>query len=115
MITKADMWCRDNCGEMVVNQRFLDMINAAELLLYPETLDITSGFRCEKHNAAVGGKPNSAHRTAEAADVAAPTSRDKYYIVRAALSAGFNRIGVGDTFLHLDSSLTLPQNVIWTY
>lgn len=117
MITKDDMACRDNCGEMVVNQRFLDMLNAAELLMYPDTipLPLNSGFRCETHNAAVGGKPNSAHRTGEAVDIKVRSSGERHRLLKALLSAGFNRIGIGTGFIHADSSLTLPQNVTWLY
>lgn len=30
---------------------------------------VTSGYRCKKHNLAVGGRQNSAHMTGEAADI----------------------------------------------
>jgi uncharacterized protein YcbK (DUF882 family) len=102
---------------MVVNQRFLDMLNAAELLMYPSTipLPLNSGYRCAKHNAEVGGKPSSAHRTGEAVDIMVRSSGERHRLLKALLSAGFNRIGIGANFLHADSSLTLPQNVIWMY
>jgi hypothetical protein len=34
-----------------------------------QPMTVTSGFRCAKHNAEVGGAPNSAHLTGDAADI----------------------------------------------
>jgi hypothetical protein len=28
---------------------------------------------------------------------------------------GFNRIGVANTFIHVDNDPSLPEDVIWTY
>lgn len=78
-------------------------------------LDIDSGFRTPAHNAAVGGEPGSAHLTGEAADIRAIASQTRYRILAAAFSLGFKRIGIADTFIHLDSSETLDQCVLWLY
>jgi uncharacterized protein YcbK (DUF882 family) len=32
-------------------------------------VNVESGYRCEKHNASVGGEKNSGHLTGEAADI----------------------------------------------
>jgi zinc D-Ala-D-Ala carboxypeptidase len=76
---------------------------------------ITSGFRTPVHNKKVKGEKNSAHLRGYAADIAAPTSLDRYTIITAALKVGFNRIGVGKTYVHLDNDPTLPPNVMWDY
>ena len=78
-------------------------------------LTINSGFRTEKHNTSVGGKPSSAHRRGFAADLRAMTSVARYEIVNVALLHGVKRIGIAKTFVHLDIDPTLPQNVIWLY
>lgn len=76
---------------------------------------ITSGYRCEAHNEAVGGKSNSAHTRGRAADIKATDSRSRFLIVEALLAAGFTRIGVAKTFIHADDDPTLPQEVMWDY
>jgi zinc D-Ala-D-Ala carboxypeptidase len=82
---------------------------------------ITSGFRTPSHNAYVGGvqpslqSKGSSHLFGYAADIAAPTSRQKYVIVKSLLQAGFNRIGIGNTFIHVDNDPDKDPDVIWTY
>ena len=82
---------------------------------------ITSGFRTPSHNAYVGGvqpslqSKGSSHLFGYAADIAAPTSRQKYIIVKSLLQAGFNRIGIGETFIHVDNDPDKDPDVIWTY
>ena len=82
---------------------------------------ITSGFRTPSHNAYVGGvqpslqSKGSSHLFGYAADIAAPTSRQKYLIVASLFTAGFNRIGIGETFIHVDNDPDKDPDVIWTY
>jgi len=50
-----------------------------------------------------------------AADIACRGSRDRFIIVTALLEAGFDRIGIGDGFVHCDTDWEKPSNVIFTY
>lgn len=78
---------------------------------------INSAVRTKAHNKRVGGVASSSH-TAPcycAVDIHAPTSSDKFFIVKWALEHGFNRIGIGSNFIHLDRDNNKPQAVIWTY
>lgn len=54
-----------------------------------------------------------AHGDGEAVDIRAWYGSSKFLIVRAAIDAGFNRIGIYDRHVHLDVSTRLPTNVIW--
>lgn len=76
---------------------------------------ITSGYRSPEHNKKVGGVANSSHVHGCAADIYAPTSRQKYIIINALLEAGFNRIGVAKNFIHVDNDARKPEDVIFTY
>lgn len=76
---------------------------------------INSGYRTKAHNTKVGGTKNSAHLDGFAADIRCNASRERMYIVGALLEAGFNRIGIGNGFIHVDNDPTKPEDVIWTY
>src|SRR5690242_14308678 len=76
---------------------------------------VLSGFRTVEHNSDVGGKDSSAHMEGRAADIACRTSGQRLKLVQEAMAEGICRIGIADTFVHLDDSPTLPQNVMWTY
>ncbi len=75
---------------------------------------ITSGIRCPRHNAESGGQ-GPEHVRGEAADLAVGGSRSRYEMVEAARRAGFNRIGVAKTFIHVGVSQELDTNVLWLY
>lgn len=78
---------------------------------------VTSGFRCIPHNAAVGGKPNSAHTRGLAVDIGFATSSQAMAILRSFVAVGFNRIGYNSKrkFFHVDVDTSLPQNVFFDY
>lgn len=76
---------------------------------------LTSAYRCKAHNAAVSKVEESAHTEGYAVDIAADTSVVRFTIVNALLKAGFNRIGVAKTFIHVDDMPGKPPNVMWEY
>lgn len=76
---------------------------------------INSGYRTPSHNRKVGGVSSSSHTKGYAVDISARSSSEKYVILDALLNAGFNRIGVGNSFIHADNDPAKPKNVIWTY
>lgn len=76
---------------------------------------INSGYRSHHRNKWVGGKKDSSHLTGHAVDIHCNNSRDRYIIVNALLEQGFNRIGIGSTFIHADNDTTKSEKVIWLY
>jgi len=100
-----------------MDERFLAMLdNAREI--YGRPMRINSGYRTIYKNQSINGKPNSTHLQGIAADVHCTTSRDRHDMVKAFLQAGFSRIGIADTFIHVDSGdihSDKDPNVIWTY
>jgi len=76
---------------------------------------ITSAWRCEKHNKAVGGKKESAHIYGKAVDISAIDSRSRFKIVYGLINAGFTRIGIGKTFIHADTDHNKDAEVVWLY
>lgn len=55
-------------GDDVVSQELLDALQRLRDL-WGRPMALTNGYRCPKHNAAVGGAPHSSHMTGEAADI----------------------------------------------
>lgn len=102
------------CGRVHVAPALVDLLEKVRIL-YHRPIVISSGFRCPEHNKAVGGLPNSAHLTGEAADIVCAFSADRYHLIRILLLLQVTRIGIGSGFLHIDVSKTLPQGVIWLY
>lgn len=78
-------------------------------------LIIQSGWRTDEHNAEVGGVDGSAHTGGWAVDVACRDSRLRFLILQAALNVGIARIGIGKSFLHLDTDPSKPVQVAWEY
>ena len=78
-------------------------------------LNVTSGYRCKKHNEEVGGSKTSSHIKGLAWDIGCDWSRLRYRIVGAAIRLGINRIGIGKKFVHLDIDRQKPPRVIFAY
>ena len=112
--SSSEFECRCPCKKVRVDPRLLELLELARAIT-GKPIVIHSGFRCPAHNAAVGGKPNSAHLTGEAADIVCTFSSDRYDLLRTFLTLGATRIGVGAGFIHVDVSQALPQRCLWTY
>jgi len=102
------------CGAVKVDPDLLDMLNEArEIAGLPFV--VTSGYRCPKHNAAVGSQPSSSHLMGLAVDLKAVGSGVRFRIVEALIKTGFNRIGIGKDFVHADIDAAKPARVAWLY
>ncbi len=101
-------------GEMYMDEAFIYKLDAArEIAGIP--FIITSGYRTESHNSAVGGVLGSSHTKGLAADIAAITEDQKTAIASAAIEVGIRRIGWGRTFIHLDVDPDKTQDIVWNY
>lgn len=75
---------------------------------------VTSGFRTRDWNERVGGRVGSSHLAGCAADLSCTSSGDRSQIVQALIKVGFNRIGIGKNFIHVDNDITKTP-AIWLY
>jgi zinc D-Ala-D-Ala carboxypeptidase len=107
--------CRCGCGMNIDSRLQTVLDNLREDAGIPFV--ITSGARCASHNAAVGGKPNSAHTRGLAVDIKYATSQQAYTMERTFYLAGIKRIGRNrkKKFFHIDLDETLPQFVSFDY
>ena len=75
---------------------------------------INSAYRSPEHSLSIKN-PSSSHIKGLAVDIKATDSKTRFKIVQALMTVGFTRIGIADTFIHVDLDLDKTQNVIWTY
>ena len=104
--------CKCGCGQVLVAPLLAERLDSARYYAGIPVL-ITSGFRCPKHNANVKGSPTSSHMKGLAADIATPTDGMRCRVVGGLLDAGFTRIGVYPTFVHVDCDPDKRQQVMW--
>lgn len=76
---------------------------------------INSAYRTKEYERKKGRNGTSSHCKGNAVDIRCTTDSYKFLIVQTALSLGIKRIGVGDTYIHIDIDKDKTQNVIWTY
>ncbi|MFC1567332.1 D-Ala-D-Ala carboxypeptidase family metallohydrolase [Thermodesulfobacteriota bacterium] len=117
--SRGEFVCKCGCGADKVDITFLYKLEYARDRA-GFNFHITSGCRCPSHNAKEGGKPDSDHitditRSCEGADIAVANGYQRFKLVNAALDAGFTRVGVAKTFVHLGTRKKNPQNVLWIY
>lgn len=97
-----------------MDKNFLEMLDEARGYSSIQ-FKVTSSWRSEEHNKKVKGAKNSSHLYGLAVDISAKTSADKFIIITSALKAGFNRIGIAENFIHVDSDISKQKNIIWLY
>jgi zinc D-Ala-D-Ala carboxypeptidase len=78
-------------------------------------LIINSGYRSIEHNKKVGGVANSSHLLGLAVDIHCTDSRKRFMLLDALLVAGFDRVGLAATYIHVDVDPEKKPCVIWTY
>jgi len=109
----------EDCKGEKMNYAFLEKLDRARGIADIK-FKITSGFRCKEYNEDLikrGYKAsrNSSHLKGLAADISVKDSKSRFIVINNLLLAGFTRIGIADTFIHVDLDLEKTQNVIWTY
>ena len=97
-----------------MNEEFLYMLDAARKI-YGKPMRVNSGYRSEAHNKKVGGVSSSSHLKGLAADISCKNSNERFEMLQAFIKAGFKRIGIANSFIHIDNDKDKSQNVIWTY
>lgn len=97
-----------------MSQRILNMIDNARVLAGVPFV-ITSGSRCASHNKRIGGSPTSSHLEGVAIDIATDNSAYRLKIIEALIEVGFGRIGIAKNFVHVDTDVSKPQNIMWVY
>lgn len=69
---KSEFACKDNCGFNDIDIRLVNILEQIRTHFNNNPIIITSGCRCAKHNAQVGGVANSYHTKGKATDFTIP-------------------------------------------
>ena len=82
---------------------------------YGKPIKVNSGYRTEVRNKKIGGVADSSHIKGLAVDISCTTSNDRFKLLGLLTKAGFKRIGIAKSFIHIDIDKDKSQNLIWTY
>lgn len=121
---KYEFMCNCGCGESRVNTDFLKRLQAARTIA-GVAFSVNRGASCPDYNQELGGVKDSAHvpdvmpdKKCHAVDIHCPGSRDRWIMINALLKAGFTRIGIMKTALHVDDGERIgakDKDVIFHY
>lgn len=103
--------CKET-GENEMNSEFLMRLDLLrEACCFP--LVVTSGYRSNQHSIEIRKEKPGTHAQGIAADLKVASGWHRRRIVEAAISLGFNGIGVHKDFVHVDDRKSQP--VLWCY
>jgi len=97
-----------------MHQEILHMLDAVRKK-FGKPIKINSGYRTVARNKKIGGVSKSSHLKGLAVDISCNNSVNRFKLLNLLLEAGFNRIGIAKTFIHVDIDKNKSQNVIWGY
>lgn len=100
------------CHRVMIDERLLEALEKLRNL-WGKAIVITSGYRCQKHNQAIGGVRGSQHTLGKAADILVKP-HEMVKVMNLARECGFKGIGMyaEKGFIHLDVRGT-RQTVVW--
>jgi zinc D-Ala-D-Ala carboxypeptidase len=108
--TKAELAC-PCCGLYLMRDDFMAALERLRMA-WGKPITVNSGFRCKKHNQAIGGAPKSLHMAGRAADLNTLnlTEKDRSSF-HALCRKEFTGIGISPVFIHVDNAGVRD----WTY
>ncbi len=106
--------CQPSCKMEDMDRHFMEQLDQARHFAgIPFVLN--SAYRTVEHEKEKGRDGSSSHTKGIAVDIRCHTSRNRFLIVRALIEAGFDRIGIANTFIHADLDAMKMGQLIWTY
>lgn len=94
--------CKCGCGLNNMNLKTLLMLDVARTIAKVPFI-VNSATRCETHNKKVGGIETSSHLKGLAVDIKCLDSLTRFKIVSGLIQAGFKRILIYKSFIHVDT------------
>jgi uncharacterized protein YcbK (DUF882 family) len=109
MLTKnfsvAETACKCGCNKCDMKPEFMAVLqHLRDIVGFP--LHITSGYRCDKHNRAIGGASSSKHKEGIAVDIDTTSltkDQRKTLIEAIKLIPAIKGVGIATSFIHIDT------------
>lgn len=107
--------CTPSCTIFQMDDEFLERLDELrEKAGIP--LVLNSAYRSKAYEKSKGREGTSSHCEGKAVDIRCNSYENRYKIIKAAIECGFTRIGVGKTYIHVDTcDDTHKPRVIWDY
>ena len=103
--------CTPRCQEEQMDEVFMRMLDKARHIAGIPFI-LNSAYRNVEWEKAKGRTGTSSHTKGIAVDIACDCSYNRLIIISALLKVGFKRIGIYDTFIHVDNDDKKTQ-CIW--
>ena len=111
---RSEFACKCGCGKDNISETLVNQLQRARDLLGVSII-VTSGCRCLTWNSHEGGSDTSAHLDGLASDIVVHSNETRYLLVCALLNSGFQRIGLGEGFVHVDVDYNRPTPSMFLY
>jgi len=111
--TKSEFSCKCGCGQNNIDFEFVRRLDVARKVAGVPFV-IVSGYRCPEHNKKVGGVDYSSHVRGFAADIKTEDAAFRFALLSGFIRAGFVRIGLYSSFIHVDVDPLKLQNLAWS-
>ena len=106
--------CTPSCSMQDMQQSTMRQLDLArDIAGIPFVLN--SAYRSKAWEVKKGRPGTSSHTKGLAVDIRCNTDANRYKIVKAALECGVRRIGIAQTYIHIDCADDHAQDVIWDY
>lgn len=105
--------CKCGCGLNNISPFLVTKLDRARGFAKTKFI-INSGCRCNSHNKKIKGSRTSSHLQGLAVDIKCNNGLNRINIIKGLILAGFKRIGVANTFIHVDIDESKPDSN-WLY
>lgn len=99
--TEFDCKCNGYCKKTIIDSQLVTYLQLIRNH-FGKPITINSGYRCAKHNRAVGGSSGSKHTKGAAADIVVRGVEPKE-VAKYCEAIGIKGIGLYSTFVHIDT------------
>ena len=109
-----------NSGQHM-DREFVRMLDDARHVAgVPFRISSGGGFRTEAYNTQLckrnpRASKNSSHKLGLAADILTPDLQTRYAVLTGLMRVGLNRIGIANSFIHVDDDPDKSEDVCWVY
>lgn len=105
--------CKPACSIEDMDESFMNRIETARIIAGIPFI-LNSAYRTREYEISRGRTGGSSHCKGCAVDISCISTRNRQIMVSALIKAGFTRIGIAKTFIHVDYD-TDKTDAIWLY